>query len=154
VLVCYASVGGKTARAAEQIADGFATHGLVATVLPISKVGARELASADYVVVGTWVEGFVIAGVGPARTMRKWLEQLPRLGGKSVAIFCTFGVSSKDTLPSLRREVEATGAVVIAQAAFGPKELGTAGGVFGPRSFGEELARKATAQEETSVPVA
>ncbi len=154
VLVCYASVGGKTARAAQEIADGFAAHGLVATVLPISKVGARELASADYVVVGTWVEGFVVAGVGPARAMRKWLERLPRLGAKPVAIFCTFGVSSKGTLSSMRRALEATGAVVVAQAAFGPKELGTAGGVFGPRSFGEELANKATAKEETSVPVA
>ena len=154
VLVCYASVGGKTARAAQEIADGFAAHGLVATVLPISKVGARELASADYVVVGTWVEGFVVAGVGPARAMRKWLERLPRLGAKPVAIFCTFGVSSKGTLSSMRRALEATGAVVVAQAAFGPKELGTAGGVFGPRSFGEQLASKATAKEETSVPVA
>jgi flavodoxin len=154
VLVCYASVGGKTARAAQEIADGFAAHGLVATVLPISKVGARELASADYVVVGTWVEGFVVAGVGPARAMRKWLERLPRLGAKPVAIFCTFGVSSKGTLSSMRRALEATGAVVVAQAAFGPKELGTTGGVFGPRSFGEQLASKATAKEETSVPVA
>jgi glutamate synthase (NADPH/NADH) small chain len=154
VLVCYASVGGKTARAAQEIADGFAAHGLVATVLPISKVGARELASTDYVVVGTWVEGFVVAGVGPARAMRKWLERLPRLGAKPVAIFCTFGVSSKGTLSSMRRALEATGALVVAQAAFGPKELGTAGGVFGPRSFGEQLANKATAKEETSVPVA
>ena len=153
VLVCYASVGGKTARAAQDIADGFSSRGLVATVLPIAKVGARELASADFVVIGTWVEGFIVAGVGPAKSMRTWLGRLPRLGAKPVALFCTFGVSPKDTLRSMRAAVEATGARVVAHAAFGSKELDASGGVFSPRSFGEELARQVTAKEEIPVPV-
>lgn len=153
VLVCHASVGGKTARAAQEIADGYAARGLVARVLPIVQVGAPELASADIIVVGSWVEGFVVAGVGPAKSMRAWLKQLPRLGGKTVSIFCTFGVSPKDTLRSMRVALEEKGAVVVAQAAFGPKELGVKGGIFGPRAFGEELARQATAKEETYVAV-
>ena len=153
VLVCYASVGGKTARAAQDIADGFAAHGLVAKALPVAKVGARELASVDYLVVGTWVEGFVVADVGPAKSMRTWLEQLPRLGAKPVAIFCTFGVSPKGTLGAMRRSLEAAGAVVVAHAAFGPKELSTAGGVVSPESFGEELAGQVTTRNVASVPV-
>ena len=151
VLVCYASVGGKTARAARDIADGFAAHGLVATVLPIAKVGARELASADLVVIGTWVEGFVVAGVGPAKSMNTWLEGLPRLGARPVALFCTFGVAPKDTLRSMRTAVEAVGAIVVANAAFGPKELAASGGVFTPQSFGDDLARRIIAREEMSV---
>jgi len=151
VLVCYASVGGKTARAARDIADGFAQRGLVATVLPIAKVGARELASADLVVIGTWVDGFVIAGVGPAKSMSTWLARLPRLGAKPVALFCTYAVAPKDTLRSMRTAVEAVGAIVVAKAAFGPKELASSGGVFTPQSFGDDLARRVIAREEMSV---
>jgi flavodoxin len=155
VLVCYSSAGGKTARAAQEIADGYSTRGMVAQALPIVKVGARELASVDMVVVGSWVEGFVVAGVGPSKSMRAWLKQLPRLGGKSVAIYCTFGVSPKDTLRSMRRAFEEKGAVVVAQAAFGPKELGVKDGVFGPKAFGEELASRVLtkAKAETYVRV-
>ena len=153
VLVCYASVGGTTAHAAREIADGFAARGVVVTVLPIAKVGAREWASADVVVVGTWVEGFVVAGVGPSRSMSRWLGQLPRLGGKRVAVFCTFSVAPKDTLASMRCSVEAAGATVVAQAAFGPRERGSAGGAFQPRLFGEELARLITVEQGASVTV-
>jgi len=153
VLVCYASVGGRTARAAQEIADGYATRGCIARVLPIAEVGARELAAADVVVVGSWVEGLVVTRVGPARSLRVWLDRLPRLGGKSVALFCTFGVSPKDTLRSMRRALEEKGAVVVAQAAFGSTELGANAGVFGPRAFGEELARSITARQETYTPI-
>jgi glutamate synthase (NADPH) small chain len=153
VIVCYTSLGGTTARAAQEIADGYAARGLDVRVLPITKVGAKELATADMVVVGTWVEGFVVAGVGPAKAMRAWLAQLPRLGGKFVAIYCTFAVSPKGTLSSMRRAFEERGAVIVAQAAFGPQELGARAAIFGPRAFGEELARPTTAKRGIYTPV-
>ena len=153
VLVCYASIGGKTERAAQAIADGYSAKGLVTRVLPIVKVGPAELAMTDVVVVGSWVEGFVVAGVGPAKAMKTWLDALPRLGGKTVAVFCTFGVSPKGTLRAMRRALEKKGAVVVAQAAFGPEELDAKAGIFGPRAFGEGLARLATIKEAVKVSV-
>ena len=153
VLVCYESIGGKTARAARAIADGYSAQGLVTRVLPIVKVGPAELAMTDMVVVGSWVEGFVVAGVGPAKAMNAWLDALPRLGGKTVAVFCTFGVSPKGTLRAMRRALEEKGAVVVAQAAFGPEELDAKAGVFGPRAFGEGLARLATTKGALKVSV-
>jgi len=100
---------------------------------------AFELA-ADVVVVGSWVEGFVVAGVRPAKAMRTWLAGLPRLGGRPVGVFCTFAVAPKGAVPAMRRAVETKGAVVVAQAAFGPGELGEKAGAFGPAAFGRELA--------------
>jgi glutamate synthase (NADPH) small chain len=151
VLVCYASAGGKTAAAAQQIADGFATRGVVARVMPIAKVGAAELAAADELVVGSWVEGAVLARVGPAKAMRRWLRELPRLGAKPVAVFCTFAVSPKGTLAVMRRALEDRGAVVIDQASFGPKDLGANAGVFGPRTFGEKLVRRVALDDAAGV---
>jgi len=142
VLVCYESGGGRTARAAEAVADGFSAQGDQVRVLPITKVGPAELAAADFLVVGSWVEGFVVTGVRPAKAMRTWLAGLPRLGGKPAGVFCTFAVAPKGTLPAMCQAVEAQGAVVVAQAAFGPRELGGMPGEFGPAAFGRELARR------------
>lgn len=146
VLVCYESGGGRTARAAEAIADSFSARGDQVRVLPITKVGPAELAAADFLVVGSWVEGFVVAGVRPAKAMRTWLTGLPRLGGRPTGVFCTFAVAPKGALPAMRQAIEAKGAVVVAQAAFGPQELRGKAGAFGPAAFGRELARSASVE--------
>jgi len=153
VLVCYESGGGRTARAAEAIAGGFSARGDQVRVLPITKVGPAELAAADVLVAGSWVEGFVVTGVRPAKAMRTWLAGLPRLGGRPVAVFCTFAVAPKGTLPAMRQALEAKGAVVVAQAAFGPRELGAKAGVFGPAAFGRELARRTSIEATSRVSV-
>ena len=135
VLVCYESSGG-------------GPRGDRVRVLPITKVGLAELAAADLMVVGSWVEGFVVTGVRSAKAMRAWLAGLPRLGGRPVGVFCTFAVAPKGTVPAMRQALEAKGAVVVAQAAFGPRELEGKAGVFGPAAFGRELARR-TSMEAT-----
>ncbi len=142
VLLCYESVGGTTARAAEAIADGFSARGDQVRVLPITKVGPAELAAADVVVIGSWVEGFVVTGVRPAKAMRTWLAGLPRLGGRPAAVFCTFAVAPKQTLPAMRQALESKGAAVVTQAAFGPRELQEVAGAFGPAAFGREIAQR------------
>ena len=146
VLVCYESRGGRTARAAEELAAALADHGHAVRGLPIGRVGPFELASADLVLIGTWVEGLVVAKVGPARAMAAWLAGLPRLGGKAVGIFATFSVAPRGTLPTMRRALEAKGAVVIGQAAFGPGELKNAATTFGPAAFAAELAARLAAE--------
>ncbi len=145
VLVCYESLGGKTAKAAEALADRLSVDGDEVRVLPIRKVGRTELAASDLVVVGTWVEGLLVAGVRPAKAMRAWLAGLPRLGGKQFALFCTYALAPKGTIPAMRRALEAKGAVVVAQAAFGPRELADTAAAFGPAAFGQELAHRARA---------
>ncbi|MHB8244217.1 MAG: FAD-dependent oxidoreductase [Acidimicrobiales bacterium] len=155
VLVCYESRGGHTAKRAQEVAEAFSKQGDQVRALPISKVGLPELAAVDCLVVGTWVEGFVVAGVRPARAMRSWLGQLPRLGGKPVATFCTYGIAPKGALTEMRRAIEATGATVIAEAAFGPREHGAQSASFAATAFDEEIERRsaspAVQRESTSI---
>ncbi len=153
VLVCYESLGGKTARAAEALADRLAGDGDEVRVLPIRKVGRTELAASDLVVVGSWVEGLLVAGVRPAKAMRAWLAGLPRLGGKRFAVFCTYALAPKGTIPAMRRALEAKGAVVVAQAAFGPRELADTTGAFGPAAFGQELVHRTLEAASSGAPV-
>jgi glutamate synthase (NADPH) small chain len=126
VLVAYESRGGRTARAAGLIADGLRDTGAVVRAVPLAQVGVAELMETDLLVIGTWVEGFVVGGVRPSRATRDWLAGLPRLAGLRTAIFCTYAVSPKGTLPAMRRVLEARGMAVLAEDAFGPGARNTA----------------------------
>ena len=120
VLIAYESRGGHTERLAHALGDELARRGASVAVERLAAVGLRDIAAADLVILGTWVEGFVVAGVQPARPTRSWLQDLPSLGARKFATFCTYAVSPKSALSSLRRSLEGNGASVIAESAFGP----------------------------------
>jgi glutamate synthase (NADPH) small chain len=121
VLVGYESRGGRTARAAGLIAAALRETDAVVRAVPLAQIGVDELMDTDLLVLGSWVEGFVVVGVGPARATRDWLASLPRLEGLRTATFCTYSVSSSGTLHSMRRELEHRGMTVVAERAFGPR---------------------------------
>ncbi len=116
-LVCYASVGGRTAGVAHKVAEELTAKGLAVRVLPIDRVGREELAATDLLVVGSWVEGLVVAKVGPARAARAWLDGLPRLGGVPAAVFCTYEIDPRATLDVMAKALESRGARVVASSA-------------------------------------
>jgi len=119
VLVAYESRAGHTERVAKKIAEVMSSVAKV-TVVKVEQVHSADLAQADLLVLGTWVEGFVVAGVHVSAGTRRWVAQLPWLGEKPLATFCTFGVSPKGALAELRETLEAHGAKVVAEASFGP----------------------------------
>jgi hypothetical protein len=121
VLVVYESRGGRTARAAQLIADKLRSTDAVVRAIPLTQARLAELTDIDLLVIGTWVEGFVVRGVQATHATRSWLAGLPRLAGLRVATFCTFAVSPKQTLPLMREELEDRGMVVLAEAALGPR---------------------------------
>jgi NADPH-dependent glutamate synthase beta subunit-like oxidoreductase len=120
VLVAYESRGGRTARAARLVADRLRGTGAVVRAVPLSQAWLAELTDTDLLVVGTWVEGLVLARVRAARATRAWLADLPRLAGLRTATFCTFAVSPAASLAGMRQALEERGAVVVAEGTFGP----------------------------------
>lgn len=120
VLVAYESRGGRTARAAGLVAGRLRGTGAVVRTVPLSQAGLAELTDTDLLVIGTWVEGLVLARVRAARATRAWLADLPRLAGLRAATFCTFAVSPAVSMAGMRQALEEHGAVVVAEGAFGP----------------------------------
>ncbi len=123
VLVAYESRGGRTARAAGLIAEGLRDTGAVVRAVPLAQAGISDLAETDLLVIGTWVEGFVVAGVRAARATRVWLASLPRLPGLRTATFCTYAVAPRGALTAMRQELENRGMVVLSEDAFGPGDI-------------------------------
>ncbi len=123
VVVVADSLGGHTRSVADTIAEVVGTTGATVEVCRLQDATRAVLARADLLVVGTWTEGLVVARVGPSSATKEWLAALPPLAGTRAVVFCTYGVSPKDTLAVMRRALEDRGAEVVASGAFGPGKL-------------------------------
>jgi flavodoxin len=102
ILVAYESRGGHTKATAEAIA-GIASAGSgEVEVRSIRGLPQWEVLGHDLVFLGTWVDGFVVAGVRPARLMQLWVDDLPDLRGTNVALFCSYAVNPRGMLDGFR----------------------------------------------------
>ena len=117
VLVAYESRSGRTRRAAEAVAAAVRARGSDATLKALSETTTEDTEHADALAVGSWVEGFIVVKVGPAKAALKAIERLPAMGGKPAAVFCTYAANPGATLATLRRSLEAKGATVVAENA-------------------------------------
>ena len=68
ILVLYESGRGFTLTVARAIRDEIRARGHEATTAPLRAVDVGTVAAADALIVGSWVTGKVVFGVGPRRT--------------------------------------------------------------------------------------
>jgi hypothetical protein len=115
-LIVYESRGGRTARTASAIAEALRASGHDIVLAKVADAARSDAANADLIIVGTWTEGFVLFGVGPAKATRAWLEGLPSLDGRRAAVFCTYAFHPRGTLDAM--PLSARGATVVARQAF------------------------------------
>src|SRR5688500_3737585 len=115
-VVLFESMTGNTKRAAELIGGALAAAGDDVTVRNITDFDFHELAVADVVFVGTWVDGLVLFGQRPGRAGR--LRNLPVLDRKPVAVFCTYAINAGRALDKTAGILEAKGASVLARRQF------------------------------------
>ncbi len=122
VLILYESRRGFTLTVARAMRDAFRERGVEATTAPLRAVDAGTIAASDALVVGTWVSGLIIAGVGPAPGTFDAIEALPNLGGRPTIVFCTCAASPRHTLDTLSGWVERRGGDVVGRAVFRRKK--------------------------------
>jgi hypothetical protein len=113
-VVIYESLTGNTARAARLIADEVASRGVEVSLYPITDIGLKDLAEADVVFIGTWVDGLVLFGHRPGRAGR--IRSMPVIDGKRVAAFMTYAIHAGKALDRFARVLEERGADVVARA--------------------------------------
>jgi hypothetical protein len=113
-VVLYESRTGNTAMAAQLIAGEIESRGGTVAVYPITAIGLKDLAEADVVFVGTWVDGVIIAGHRPGGAGK--LRGMPVIDGKRVAAFMTYAVHAGKALDRFARVLEERGGTVVARA--------------------------------------
>jgi hypothetical protein len=82
-------------------------------VFPITAIGLKDLAEADIVFIGTWVDGLVLFGHRPGRAGR--IRSMPVIDGKRVAAFMTYAVHAGKALDRFARVLQERGGVVVAR---------------------------------------
>jgi hypothetical protein len=107
ILVLYESRRGFTLTVARAIRDELRSQGLPASTAPLGGVDAGTLAAADALIVGTWVAGKIVVGVGPPRDALAGITALPPLEGRPAAVFCTYDVAPRGTLETLAARLTA-----------------------------------------------
>jgi hypothetical protein len=112
-VVIYESLTGNTARAARLIGDAVAGRGVDACIYPITGIGLKDLAAADIVFVGTWVDGLVLFGHRPGRAGR--IRSMPVIDGKRVAAFMTYAIHAGKALDKFADVLSERGATVVAR---------------------------------------
>jgi hypothetical protein len=122
VLILYETRRGFTLTVARAMRDELRVRGVDATTAPLRAVDAGTLAASDALIVGTWVTGLVIAGVGPASGTREGIEALPELDGRPTVVYCTCEVSPRGTLAAMTGWLERRGADVRGRAVFRRKK--------------------------------
>jgi hypothetical protein len=111
LVVIHESLTGNTRRAGELIGAHAAAAGHHVDVFATTAIGLKAVSEADMVVLGTWVDGFVLFGHRPGRAGRLW--KLPVLDRKPVALFMTYAIEDGKALQRFNKIAEAKGAEVI-----------------------------------------
>ncbi|HUY07265.1 MAG TPA: FAD-dependent oxidoreductase [Acidimicrobiales bacterium] len=118
ILITFESKAGHTKAIADQLESALSHAGATVKTKRLSEVGLDEIAMADLVLLGTFVERYPIAGVGPARVTKREIHALTALGATRFATFCAYRFAPRKTLEKLSHLIEERGGQVIAQRAF------------------------------------
>lgn len=89
-LVMFQSRTGNTRKAAELLGGELRSRGLEVAVRPVDGLDYKEVAAADLVCVGTWVDGIILFGHRPGDTGK--LRKVPMLWNKPVGAFMTYAL--------------------------------------------------------------
>jgi hypothetical protein len=123
VLVLYESRRGFTLSVARAVRDAICERDHPASTAPLRGVDRGTIAAADAFVVGTWVKGLILIGVGPATGAVEGIRRLPDLDGRPVALYCTCDVSPRRTIPTMAELVAERNGRVTVGAVFKRKKI-------------------------------
>lgn len=115
--IAYNSSQGHTRRLAESIAATLEERGVGTKTMPMQRLSAADVESADLLFIGTWAQGLFVVRVRPAG-VEHWLPGLPDLRGKPTVAFTTYRFRPAGMLRELTSGLESRGATVVAARAF------------------------------------
>ena len=121
MVVIHQSRTGNTRRAAELIGGAVAATGATVAVRSVGNLDYAELALADLVFVGTWVDGLVLFGQRPGDAGK--VSQIPPLWDKKVVAFMTHALNPGNAADKLAALLSGNGAEVVAARSLNRRRL-------------------------------
>ena len=112
VVVLHQSRTGNTKKAAELIGGAVQSSGASVSVRSVSNIDYKELADADLIFVGTWVDGLIMFGHRPGDSGK--IKKVPKLWDKNVIAFMTHALNPGNAAEQMASLLEEHGANVLA----------------------------------------
>ena len=112
VVVLHQSRTGNTKKAAELIGGAVQSSGASVSVRSVSNIDYKELADADLIFVGTWVDGLIMCGHRPGDSGK--IKKVPKLWDKKVVAFMTHALNPGNAAEKMASLLEEHGANVLA----------------------------------------
>lgn len=111
VAVLYESLTGNTERAGTMVAEAAAAAGADVSLASVVRPDLTALAAADLVIIGTWVDGLVVAGHRPGGAAH--LHRMPVIDRKPVALYMTYALHAGRALDKFGALVAGRGGDVL-----------------------------------------
>ena len=112
VVVLHQSRTGNTKKAAELIGGAVQSSGASVSVRSVSNIDYKELADADLIFVGSWVDGLIMFGHRPGDSGK--IKKVPKLWDKNVIAFMTHALNPGNAAEKMASLLEEHGANVLA----------------------------------------
>lgn len=112
VVVLHQSRTGNTKKAAELIGGAVQSSGASVSVRSVSNIDYKELADADLIFVGTWVDGLIMFGHRPGDSGK--IKKVPKLWDKKVVAYMTHALNPGNAAEKMASLLEEHGANVLA----------------------------------------
>lgn len=111
--IVWSSQTGTTAKAAIRMGEILEEHGHQVRVQSVTQADPAEVSKADFICVGSWVQGLFIIMQHPTEESMRFINRLGDLTGKDAIVFCTYKIAVGGTLRKMASALESKGARVV-----------------------------------------
>ena len=104
-VIVYRSRTGTTRRLAEEIGAFLATRDVDPQVVSIGECDVGALRDADFVLLGCWTSGLMIARQGPDQLWIDFARAIPAITGPRIGLFTTYKLATGSMFAKMRRNL-------------------------------------------------
>jgi flavodoxin len=104
-VIVYRSRTGTTRRLAEEIGAFLATRNIDGQVVSVGECDLQALRDVDYLLLGCWTGGLMIALQHPDRPWVDFARAIPVLTGPRIGLFTTYKLATGSMFAQMRRHL-------------------------------------------------
>lgn len=104
-IILHQSIRGKTERFALNIASFLESKGIQVTTKSILHYSEKDIQNSDFVLLGCWTNGLMIALQHPDKEWVAWSRALPDLTNKKVGFFTTYLFATGSMFKKMKKHI-------------------------------------------------
>ena len=103
--IIYNSHSGTTKAYAEEIGNYLSGNGIECKISSIEDYDKEYLRSSELVMLGCWTNGLMIFAQHPDRAWKKFVEEMPDIRNKTLALFTTYKIATGSMFRKMEKKL-------------------------------------------------